>query len=91
MDWKDHIIRQAGVLINFMDFNGGAKVTKAINTSLRDYKHSVYEGGIRVPFIISWPGHLKPGTSDEPVISLDIMPTICAVLGIDVPSDRVYV
>lgn len=77
-------------LIFYFNDNGGAKVTKAVNTPLRDYKHSVYEGGIRVPFFINWPGHLKPGSSDEPVISLDILPTICATLGIDLPSDRVY-
>ena len=77
-------------LIFYFNDNGGAKVSKAINTPLRDYKHSVYEGGIRVPFFIHWPGHLTPGTSDEPVISLDILPTICGVLGIDLPSDRVY-
>jgi arylsulfatase A-like enzyme len=77
-------------LIFYFNDNGGAKVSKAINTPLRDYKQSVYEGGIRVPFLINWPGNLSPGTSDEPVISLDIFPTICAVLGIDLPSDRVY-
>jgi arylsulfatase A-like enzyme len=77
-------------LIFYFNDNGGAKVSKAINTPLRDYKQSVYEGGIRGPFLINWPGNLSPGTSDEPVISLDIFPTICAVLGIDLPSDRVY-
>jgi arylsulfatase A-like enzyme len=87
-------LKESGVyentLILYFNDNGGARVSKAINTPLRDYKHSVYEGGIRVPFLINWPGHLNPGTSDEPVISLDIFPTICAVLGIDLPSDRVY-
>ncbi len=77
-------------LIFYFSDNGGAKVSKAINTPLRDYKHSVYEGGIRVPFFITWPGKLKPGTSDEPVISLDILPTICGALGIELPTDRIY-
>lgn len=77
-------------LIFYFSDNGGAKVTKAVNTPLRDYKHSVYEGGIRVPFVISWPGKLSPGTSDEPVISFDIMPTICAALGIELSSDKIY-
>lgn len=77
-------------LIFYFSDNGGAKVTKAVNTPLRDYKHSVYEGGIRVPFIISWPGKLSSGTCDEPVISLDIMPTICAALGIELPSAKIY-
>jgi len=77
-------------LIFFLTDNGGARVSKAVNTPLRDYKHSVYEGGLRVPFFISWPGKLTPGTCDEPVIALDIMPTIFAALGIDLPSDRIY-
>ncbi|MDX1471804.1 MAG: sulfatase-like hydrolase/transferase, partial [Flavobacteriaceae bacterium] len=77
-------------LIIYFNDNGGASRTAAINTPLRDYKHSVYEGGIRVPFIISWPGKLKPGINDEPVISLDIMPTICAAAGIDLPESKIY-
>ncbi|MCX6326765.1 MAG: sulfatase [Bacteroidia bacterium] len=77
-------------LIIYFSDNGGAKVSKAVNTPLRDYKHSVYEGGIRVPFVISWPGKLSPGTCDEPVISLDIMPTICAALEIGLPTDKIY-
>jgi len=87
-------LKETGVydntLIFFLTDNGGARVSKAVNTPLRDYKHSVYEGGIRVPFFISWPGKLTPGTCDEPVIALDIMPTIFAALGIDLPSDRIY-
>lgn len=77
-------------LIIYFNDNGGAKVSKAINTPLRDFKHSVYEGGIRVPFAISWPGKITPGTSNEPVISLDILPTICAALGIELPAGKIY-
>jgi arylsulfatase A-like enzyme len=87
-------LKESGAYDNTLFFycsdNGGAKVTKAVNTPLRDYKHSVYEGGIRVPFFITWPGKLTPGTSDEPVISLDFLPTICAALGIALPSDKIY-
>ena len=77
-------------VIFYLSDNGGAKKVKANNLPLRDYKQSVYEGGLRVPFIMSWPAILKPSISDEPVISLDIMPTICALVGIDLPADRVY-
>ncbi len=87
-------LKQAGVyentIIFYLSDNGGAKVTKASNLPLRDFKHSVYEGGLRVPFIISWPGKLNPSVCREPVISIDIMPTICAILGIKLPADRVY-
>jgi len=57
---------------------------------LRDFKHSVYEGGLRVPFIMSWPGKLKPSVCDEPVISIDIMPTICAALDVNLPAEKIY-
>lgn len=77
------------IIIYFSD-NGGAKRVEANNLPLRDFKQSVYEGGLRVPFVISWPDKFEPATCDEPVISLDIMPTICAALGIELPQDRIY-
>jgi arylsulfatase A-like enzyme len=78
-------------LIVFFSDNGGARKNLANNGVLRDYKHSLYEGGIRVPFIVRWPGKLPKGAvCDEPVISLDAMPTICAAAGISLPDDRVY-
>ncbi len=77
------------ILFYFSD-NGGSKATSANNLPLRDFKQSVYEGGLRVPFVMSWPGKIKPSVCKEPVISLDIMPTICAVLDIKLPGDRIY-
>ncbi|GIW81547.1 MAG: arylsulfatase [Gemmatales bacterium] len=56
---------------------------------LRGKKGHLYEGGIRVPGIVRWPGHTKPGSvSDEPVSGVDLLPTLCAITGIDVPKDR---
>jgi arylsulfatase A len=56
---------------------------------LRGMKLHVYEGGIRVPGIIRWPGHVRPGQAvDTPVSSLDLMPTFCAIAGIRPPGDR---
>lgn len=56
---------------------------------LRDKKGAVYEGGIRVPGIIRWPGHTKAGqVSDEPVCGVDLLPTLCAATNIPVPADR---
>ena len=78
-------------LIIFFSDNGGAKKNFADNGVLRDYKQGVYEGGIRVPFIVRWPGKLPKGAvCDEPVISLDIVPTICAAAGARLAGDRVY-
>jgi len=78
-------------LIIFFSDNGGAKKNFSNNGILRDYKQSVYEGGIRVPFIVRWPSKLPKGTvCDEPVISLDIMPTILSAAGASLRPDRVY-
>lgn len=57
---------------------------------LRGRKRWLYEGGIREPFMIRWPGHTKPGSiCDQPVIGSDIFSTICAVTGVQPPADRV--
>jgi len=56
---------------------------------LRGMKLHVYEGGIRVPGIIRWPGKVKPGSvSGEPVNGTDILPTLCAMAAVPVPADR---
>ncbi len=55
---------------------------------LRGGKGEVYEGGIRVPMIARWPGHIAPGsTSDKVTAFWDVIPTIAQVLGIETPSD----
>jgi arylsulfatase A-like enzyme len=57
---------------------------------LRNGKGSVYEGGMRVPAIFRWPGEILPGTRSEAVAgNLDLLPTIGAVAGAELPQDRV--
>ncbi len=57
---------------------------------LRARKRSMYEGGIRVPGIVRWPGETQPGTtSDVPVIGSDIFVTAVGIAGAKLPSDRV--
>jgi arylsulfatase A len=57
---------------------------------LRGRKASLYEGGIREPGIVRWPGHIKPGsTCDAPIIGSDFFTTAIAVAGAQVPGDRV--
>jgi len=56
---------------------------------LRGRKRDCYEGGIRVPGLVRWPGHIGPETvSGVPVIGTDIFTTVCAIAGVPVPSDR---
>lgn len=68
-------------LVIFTSDNGGfAKATS--NAPLRANKGSCYEGGIRVPVIIKWPGMARAGSvSNEPVISMDFYPTILDAIG----------
>jgi arylsulfatase A len=54
---------------------------------LRGIKGSNYEGGIRVPGIFYWPGHIPSGrTEDEPSGLVDLLPTICGLVGINKPE-----
>ncbi len=56
---------------------------------LRGMKLHITEAGYRVPGIIRWPGHTKPGSiSTEPVCSVDLLPTACELAGIEPPRDR---
>ena len=64
--------------------------TRGSTGGLRGRKRHSHEGGIRVPGIIRWPGHVQPGTeSDAPVIGSDIFPTVCEIVGAALPSDRI--
>ncbi|MDA1231148.1 MAG: sulfatase-like hydrolase/transferase, partial [Planctomycetota bacterium] len=64
--------------------------TRGSTGGLRGRKRHSHEGGIRVPGIIRWPGHVQPGTeSDTPVIGSDIFPTVCEIIGEPLPADRI--
>ena len=56
---------------------------------LRAKKGYVYDGGIRVPGLLRWPGKTKPGSvSEEPVCGVDVLPTLCEAAGVAPPQDR---
>jgi len=80
-------------LVFFLSDNGCPATIGAAcsNAPLVGYKRTHFEGGVRVPFIISWPGHIAAGRIDgRPVSSLDIVPTAVAVAHGRLPSDRQY-
>ena len=82
-------IRSGGLtsktLIFFVSDNGGQLTVGASNGNLRDGKQSMYEGGIRVPAMVSWPGVIASGTvSDHPALTMDIYPTILDAAGVSV-------
>ena len=64
--------------------------TRGSPGDLRGRKRSMYEGGIRVPGIVRWPGKIKPGlVVDVPVVGSDWFPTVLAACGVAAPADRV--
>jgi len=60
-----------------------------INADLRGDKHTIWEGGTRVPFVVSWPGKTEDGAvSDDMINLLDVFATVCDITDGAVPEDR---
>jgi arylsulfatase A-like enzyme len=86
---------EENTLVFYLTDNGGPltqlEPNGANNYPLRGQKGQLYEGGIRVPFVVQWKGVLPENTVYEaPVISLDIFATAVAVANVPLPVDRVY-
>ena len=74
-------------LIVFLSDNGGRR-SVADNRPLRGNKGWLHEGGLRVPFLWSWPGHLPEGTTyDAPLSALDVLPTALSLAGVPLPAN----
>lgn len=74
---------QAGrTMVVYLTDNGGSTCNYGDNGPLTGTKYTLYEGGIRVPFLVRWPGVADPGShSDALVSALDLMPTFIAAAG----------
>ncbi|WP_338690828.1 sulfatase-like hydrolase/transferase [Haloferula helveola] len=79
-------LREMGIekdtLIWYTSDNGGLSTDPDSTGHLRGFKGSLYEGGVRVPAIIEWPGRIKPAITDFPASTMDIMPTIANLLNL---------
>jgi len=89
LDLLDRLKIADRTVVSFMADNGGlryegkAKDTVTSNAPLRAGKGHLYEGGIREPMMVRWPGVVKPGTTcDVPVTSVDFYPTILEAAGV---------
>ena len=84
---------EGNTLIFFFSDNGGptmagTTINGSRNTPLRGSKRQTWEGGIRVPFIIRWKGHLPEGKTDaRPIIQLDVLPTVMMAAGVTPQRD----
>ncbi len=90
LDALDHLGLAENTLVIFTSDNGGLSTAEGHPTSnlpLRGGKGWLYEGGIREPWIIRWPGVTPPGTtSAAPITSPDLMPTLLAAAGLPAPA-----
>jgi len=80
---------EKNTLVAFISDNGGptmpgTTINGSRNDPLRGSKRTTLEGGIRVPFIVSWPGRVKPGVFHQPAIQLDLHVTALAAAGVEV-------
>ncbi len=77
-------------VVVFTSDNGGLSAPEwklkpvTSNVPLREGKGHVYEGGVRVPFIVKWPG-VQPRVDDTPVCGIDLLPTFCRAARVAVP------
>jgi arylsulfatase A-like enzyme len=85
LDRLDEIGMAEETLVVFTSDNGGPEVTDAdgrCNAPYEGHKRNLYEGGIRLPFMIRWPARVPGGaTFTEMVSTLDLMPTLLAAAG----------
>ena len=85
---RDHGFAEEETLVFFCSDNGGIR-SLGSNGPLRGQKGLLYEGGIRVPAIFSWPGHHEPGSSvSEPLHLVDVYPTLLRLAGADPEQDQ---
>ncbi len=96
LDTLGHLGLERDTLVWFISDNGGpvmqgTTVNGSSNAPLRGSKRTTLEGGVRVPFVVSWPARLPGGTTyDRPVIQLDVAPTALAAAGIAVEDQEQF-
>jgi arylsulfatase len=82
-----HLVEKT--LVIFTSDNGPERKTPGTSAPLSGTKHTVYEGGLRVPCIAWWPGHVPAGrVCDEFLATLDVLPTLAGLTGSTLPADR---
>ena len=85
---RDSGLEDNTIIIFISDNGGPTRELTSSNLPLRGEKGNLYEGGIRIPFMIQWKGHIPSGKIYEnPVISLDILPTVAVAAGAEFPQD----
>ena len=81
---------EENTLVIFTSDNGAGFAGYSNNFPLRKGKHTMFEGGVRVPFTMKWPGKIPTGvTYDNPVSTLDLFPTVVAAVKGKLPKETI--
>lgn len=76
-------------LVVFVSDNGCSESRPGSNAPFSGGKFTTYEGGIRMPFVMKWPGRIRAGqVYEEPVSTLDILPTVAAACGVPIEGTQ---
>ncbi len=97
LDKLDEFNLSQNTVVVFTSDNGGLRqiytgVGEVVSTNapLRDEKGTLYEGGIRVPMIVRWPGVVPPGSiCPEPTTTADLLPTFCRLASVKPPKQPI--
>ena len=88
LETLDELNLSEKTLIIFSSDNGGDERV-SINRPLRGFKRSLYEGSVRVPTCMRWPGVIEAGSkSTTPITSVDFLPTFAELAGVDLPTTQ---
>src|SRR5947208_17175697 len=80
-------------IVIFASDNGGLHVLESPhtpathNTPYRGGKGYLYEGGLRVPLIVRWPGHIRPAVIETPIMYTDLPVTLAELAGTKMPGE----
>lgn len=76
-------------LVFFLSDNGGpTKELTSSNAPLRGGKGTLYEGGVRIPMMVSWPARIRPAVVEQPVTSMDAVQTALHLAGVPAPAGK---
>ena len=85
---REHKLEENTLIVYFADNGGPTGANTSTNGPLNGFKATVWEGGVRVPFLMQWKGKLPAGkVDDRPVIQLDVQPTVLAAAGVAIKPE----
>lgn len=88
--WSNDMERQNAKNAKHVEWSKGPHLSAGSSGPLREAKASDYEGGVRVPCLVRWPGKVPAGRENDAIFAtLDFLPTFANLAGFEIPDDRI--